>query len=64
METEKKKKNYNMLNATIWYTICNLITKGVAFFVLPIFTKLMTPDEYGVYTIYLSYLATHKPFDI
>ena len=50
-------KKYNLLKAASWYTIGNILIKGVNFFVLPIFTRLMSTYEYGVYSVYLSYLS-------
>ncbi len=52
-----KEKKYNILKAVSWYTIGNILIKGVSFFVLPIFTSLMSTTEYGIYSIYNSYLA-------
>ena len=57
MAKEASNKNYNIIKATIWYVISNILVKGVSFFVLPIFTNLMTTEEYGIYNIYVSYLA-------
>ena len=51
------EKKYNILKAASWYTIGNILIKGVSFFVLPIFTSLMSPNDYGVYSIYISYLS-------
>jgi len=50
------KKKYNILKAASWYTIGNILINGVGFFVLPIFTKLMSTHEYGIYSVYSSYL--------
>jgi len=35
--------------ATIWYTLCNIFQKGIAFIVIPIYVRLLTPTEYGNY---------------
>jgi len=50
------KKKYNILKAASWYTIGNILINGVGFFVLPIFTRLMSTHEYGIYSVYSSYL--------
>lgn len=50
-------KKYNILKAASWYTIGNILINGVSFFVLPIFTRLMSTHEYGVYSVYTSYLS-------
>lgn len=50
-------KKYNILKAASWYTVGNILVKGVSFFVLPIFTDLMSTTEYGIYSVYLSYVT-------
>lgn len=50
-------KNYNIGKAALWYTIGNVLIKGVSFFVLPIFTALMSTEEYGIFSIYTSYVS-------
>ena len=50
-------RKYSILKAASWYTIGNILIKGVGFFVLPIFTRLMSTHEYGVYSVYTSYLS-------
>lgn len=37
------------------YLIGNILLRGIFFLTAPIFTRLMSPDAYGVYTVYLSY---------
>ena len=51
---------YNILKAASWYTIGNILIKGVSFFVLPVFTRLMSTHEYGIYSVYLSYLNIYE----
>lgn len=50
-------KQYNVAKAAIWYTIGNILIKGVSFFVLPIFTNLMGTEDYGIFSIYTSYVT-------
>lgn len=50
------EKKYSILKAASWYTVGNILIKGVSFFVLPIFTRLMSTHEYGIYSVYCSYL--------
>lgn len=50
-------KSYNLLKAVSSYTISNLLINGISFFVLPLFTRLMSPEEYGVYGLYTSYYS-------
>lgn len=42
--------------AGIWFVFCNLLTKGISTITVPIFTRLLTTEEYGTYSIYLSWL--------
>ncbi len=49
-----------IVQSGIWYTLTNFFTKGLAFITIPIFTRLLTPAEYGlasVYTAWVSILA-------
>lgn len=43
--------------SSLIYTISNIITKGVTFISIPIFTRLMTASEIGVGTTYMSWQA-------
>lgn len=50
-----KNKYHNMpapVKASLWFTICNILQKGISLISTPIFTRIMTPDEYGVFTVY------------
>ena len=42
--------------AAIWYTICNLLQKGISLIAVPIYTRILTPEQYGSYTVFLSWL--------
>ena len=56
----KLLKKYNSMGiaarAGIWFVFCNLMTKGISTITVPIFTRLLTTEEYGTYSIYLSWL--------
>lgn len=45
----------NYLKAGVWYTIGNILIKGISFVALPLFTRLMSPDDFGKYNVFLSY---------
>lgn len=49
------KKNNLALKSGIWYVIGNVSLKGIAFLTLPIFVRLMTTEEYGLFNIYIAY---------
>lgn len=42
--------------ASLWFVICSVLQKGIAFFTTPFFTRLMSTDSYGVVVIYTSWL--------
>lgn len=44
------------LKATVWYTICNMLQKLAAFLIVPCLTRMLSMEEYGLYTIFLSWL--------
>ena len=41
--------------ASIWFVICNVIQRGISVITVPIFTRLLTPDQYGVFNVYNSW---------
>jgi len=43
--------------AGIFYISTNVFTKIIALFATPLFTRLLTPDEYGVYSLYVSWMG-------
>lgn len=56
MELIKKYKSMSLaLKAGLWFTVCNFIQKGISFITIPIFTRIMTQEEYGAYSIYSSW---------
>ncbi len=44
------------LKATLWFTVCNVIQRGVLFLAVPIYTRIMTTEQYGTYSVFLSWL--------
>ncbi|MCD8051143.1 MAG: oligosaccharide flippase family protein [Clostridiales bacterium] len=53
---DKLKSAYQQLSdakkTSIYFTICNFLQRGTAFITVPIFTRLLTTQEYGVYSVY------------
>ena len=53
-------KKYTSLSlqakAAIWYTVCNLLQKGISLIAVPLYTRILTPEQYGAYTVFLSWL--------
>jgi O-antigen/teichoic acid export membrane protein len=51
--------NYKNLSKAVktsfWFMVCSIIQKGIAFFSLPVFTRLLSTTEYGQYAVYQSW---------
>ena len=45
------------VKASIWFTICSIVQKGVQFITVPFFTRLLTIEEYGEFSLYQSWLS-------
>lgn len=41
-----------VMKATAWFFVCNILQKGLKMITIPIFARLMTEDEMGVFTNY------------
>ena len=52
---EKYKKSSLPLKASLWFTICSIIQKGISIITMPIFTRLMSTEQYGEYNIFLTW---------
>lgn len=52
---EEKKKGFSIIKAMSWYAIGNVLVKGVALFVLPLFSDLLSTYENGVFTSFVSH---------
>lgn len=53
MELGKNKA----VKAGLGYTIGNIFIKGIGFLTLPLFSRLMTTEEFGVFNVFISYDA-------
>lgn len=57
----KIKESYRKLNigikASFWFALCNIIQKGIMMLSVPIFTRMLSTKEYGVYSVYQSWYS-------
>lgn len=44
------------VKAAMWYMVCNILQKGIAFIAVPLYTRILTTEQYGVYSVFLSWL--------
>lgn len=63
---EKMKKKYVDLpiaaRATFWLFVCSLLQKAISVISTPIFTRLMTTEQYGQVSVYNSWLQVFTIF--
>lgn len=43
------------VKAAFWFTVCNFLQRGISMITTPIFTRMLSTDEYGLYSTYLSW---------
>lgn len=55
------RAKYNSLalpvKASFWFAVCSIIQKGIQFMTVPIFTRLLSTNEYGEVALYNSWLG-------
>ena len=55
----KMKDKYTNLSlqkkAVLWFTFATILQNGILFLVTPIYTRILTDNEYGVFSIYQSW---------
>lgn len=53
------KNKYSALSISkksiIWFTLATIIQNGILFLVTPIYTRMLTGNEYGIYSVYQSW---------
>ena len=43
--------------ASMWFVLCSVVQKGIAFITTPIFTRMMSTNEYGLVSVYSSWVS-------
>lgn len=46
-----------IINAGLGYTIGNILIKGISFLTIPLYTRLMSTSDYGIYNTYVAYVG-------
>lgn len=44
------------MKSAFWFTICNFLQKGILFLAVPIYTRILSTEQYGSYSVFLSWL--------
>lgn len=45
-----------VLSNAVIYSVCAILTSAISFFMLPIYTSYMAPEQYGIVTVVLSFI--------
>lgn len=62
MLSKKYADMSQVAKAGFWFAICNCVSSGITFLSLPFFTRLMPSDQYGLVTMYNSWLQLFAVF--
>lgn len=61
MFIQKFKVKYNSLpiqvKASLWFLVCSFLQRGISVITTPVFTRLLSPAEYGQYGVFTSWLG-------
>lgn len=59
---DKIKKVFNtyknlpvQMKASLWFVLSTVLLKGISFITVPIFTRIMDTEQYGIYSVYLTW---------
>ncbi|SDA30821.1 Membrane protein involved in the export of O-antigen and teichoic acid [Ruminococcus sp. YE71] len=59
MKVQLIKQYYNKLSpsikASFWFTVCSIVQRGIALITVPIFTRILSKEEYGEFSLYQSW---------
>lgn len=42
---------------SLWFVFCSILQRGISFITVPIFTRIMSKDQYGYYSTYVSWYS-------
>lgn len=59
---DKYKKMPIQVKASFWFLVCAFLQKGISILTTPIFTRLLTTDEYGQFSVFNSWLGILSVF--
>ena len=56
---EKIRAKYQLMplpaKAGVWFTICSIVQRGISVLSMPIFTRMLSTEAYGTYSLYTSW---------
>lgn len=45
------------VKASFWFTVCSIVQKGIQLVTVPLFTRILTTEQYGQFSLYQSWLG-------
>lgn len=45
------------INAGVWYTLCNTVISGISFLTIPVFARLLSPEDFGAFSNFTAWLS-------
>ena len=45
------------VKASVAYTVCSILQKCLSFITLPLFTRILTTEQYGIHSVYTSWYS-------
>ena len=52
---DKYRNMSKVAKAAMWFAFATIMQKGISFFTVPVFTRIMTTEQYGLFNVYLSW---------
>lgn len=56
LSKDTNKDSSEVAKAAVWYSVSNILLKGVSIITVPIFTRLLTTSDYGISSNYTSWV--------
>lgn len=57
LKSHTNKSLSGPVKASLWFLICGIVERGISVITTPIFTRLLSTEQYGYYSVYQSWLA-------
>lgn len=61
-QSAKNEKITLPARASLWYTVTGALERASAFLFTPILTRMLTPEEFGLYPLYVSWMGIFTVF--
>lgn len=50
------------VKTSVWFTVCQFLQRGISFITVPVFTRLLSTEEYGICNIYFAWFEVFLLF--